>query len=285
LLVTTASAWVVDEPHRSQSIGLVKRYFGQKEIDLFLNTTARLGAGKVFEALGCKRMPLSSYEHVLFWITAPREVVRGLLIKKNIPAAAVLSLPVGVGLRVALALRSKRSPKGEAVEEMASFDSRFDLFWNHLRQNTTTLLSWRDAETLNWHFKYALLARRAHILTLEANGRITAYAVLYRQDNAELALKRYRLADFQCLDDSQLEHAFGAVLEHSLELCRQEGVHLFEVIGFAPGKRAVFERFAPLGRKMEAWPFYFKARHPEIEISLSASSAWDPSIFDGDGSL
>jgi hypothetical protein len=100
-----------------------------------------------------------------------------------------------------------------------------------------------------------------------------------------LALKRYRLADFQCLDDSEAERAFRAFLGHSLELCRQEGVHMLEAIGFAPEKRAVFERFAPLRRKMEAWPFYFKSRHAEVEIALSAGTAWDPSLYDGDGSL
>src|ERR1700694_3447847 len=31
LLVTAASAWVVDESYRSQAIGLVTRYLGQKE--------------------------------------------------------------------------------------------------------------------------------------------------------------------------------------------------------------------------------------------------------------
>ncbi len=285
LLATTASAWVVDEPYRSQSLGLVKRYFGQPDVDVFLNTTARTGSGKVYEALGAKRMPLSSYENVLFWITAPREVMRGLLIKRNIPAPGALSVPLGFALKIALLLRATKSWKGPGVREVERFDSRFDVFWNELRQGSTKLLSWRDAETLNWHFKYALAAKRARILTLEVDGKTVAYAVLYRQDKSELGLKRYRLADFQCLESSDMKHAAGALLGHSLKLCRREGVHLLEAIGFAPEKRAVFENFAPLKRKMEAWPFYFKSREADIGAALAAATVWDPSGYDGDGSL
>jgi hypothetical protein len=285
LLATTANAWVVDEPYRSQSIALLKRYLGQKEIDLFLNTTAGVASGKVWEALGAKRMPLSSYENVLFWITAPREVVRALLIRKNIPAAEALSFPLGFALGIGLLLRSTKIRKGQGVREIASFDSRFDVFWNELKQSSSKLLNWRDAETLNWHFKYALAARRARILTLETRGRITAYAVLCRSDKTELALKRYHLADLQCLDNSETLRACGALLEHSLELCRQEGVHVLEASGFAPEKRSVLESFAPLRRKMEAWPFYFKSRYSDIDTALSAAAVWDPSVYDGDGSL
>jgi hypothetical protein len=285
LLATTANDWVVDEPYRSQSIALLKRYLGQKDVDLFLNTTAKMASGRVWEALGAKRVPLSYYEDVLFWITAPQEVARALLIRKNIPAAGALSLPLGFALRIGLWLRSTKSRNGQGVREIESFDSRFDVFWNELKQSSTKLLSWRDAETLNWHFKYALAAKRARILILETGGRITAYAVLCRTDKPDLALKRYHLADLQCLDNSETQRACGALLGHSLELCRSEGVHLLEAVGFTPEKRAVLESFAPLRRKSEAWPFYFKSGSAAMETALSAATAWDPSIYDGDGSL
>jgi hypothetical protein len=286
LLATTASAWVVDEPYRSYSIALVKRYFGQKDVDLFLNTTAGLSTGKVWEALGAKRMPLPFYRDVLFWITGPRGVMRALLIKNKIPTAGALSIPLGSALRIGVWLRSAKGGQGQGVREVGSFDSRFDAFWNELKESSTKLLTWRDAETLNWHFKYDLAAKRARILTLqEASGRITAYAVLQRQDKPDLALKRYSFADFQCPDNSETRHAGAALLGHSLEICRNEGVHLLEATGFTPAKRAVLKSFAPLRREMEAWPFYFKSRSADIETALSSATVWDPSIYDGDGTL
>jgi hypothetical protein len=285
LLATTANDWVVDEPYRSHSIALLKRYLGQRGVDLFLNTTAGIASGRVWEALGARRVPLSYYDEVLFWITAPRDVMRALLIRKKIPAAGALSFPLGLGLRIGLRLRSKKSREGQDVREIESFDSRFDVFWDELKQGSTKLLSWRDAETLSWHYKYALASKRARILTLEAGGRVTAYAVLRRTDKPDLGLKRYHLADFQCLDSSEIMRACGAFLGHSLELCRKEGVHVLEAVGFTPEKRAALEDFAPLRRKSEAWPFYFKSRSAELETSLSAATVWDPSVYDGDGSL
>jgi hypothetical protein len=285
LLATTANAWVVDEPYRSQSIVLLKHYLSQREIDLFLNTTAGIASGRLWEALGAKRLPLSSYGDVLFWTTAPREVVRAFLISKNIPVPGSLSVPLSWVLRIGFLLRSPKRTRGQAVQEVGGFDSRFDDFWDELRLSSSKLLSWRDAETLNWHFKHALAANRARILTIEESGRITAYAVLCRQDKPEFALKRYHLADLQCLDNSETAHACGTLLEHSLELCRQEGVHVLEASGFAPEKRSVLESFAPLRRKMESWPFYFKSRDTAIESALSPATAWDPSAYDGDGSL
>jgi hypothetical protein len=285
LLATTANAWVVDEPYRSQSIALLKHYLRQKEIDLFLNTTAGVASGRLWEALGAKRLPLPSYGDVLFWTTAPREVVRALLISKNIPTPEILSFPLSLLLRIRLLVRSTKRTRAQVVREVVGFDSRFDDFWEELRLSSSKLLSWRDAETLNWHFKYALAGNRARILTLEASGRITAYAVLCRQDKPELSLKRYSLADLQCLDSSATAYACGKLLEHSFELCRQEGVHLLEAIGFAPEKRSVLESFAPFKRKMGSWPFYFKSRDTAIESALSPATAWDPSAYDGDGSL
>jgi hypothetical protein len=285
LLATTAYGWVVDELYRSHSIALLKRYFGQKGIDLFFNSTAQTASGRVWEALGAKRVPLSYYQDVLFWITGARDVVRTLLIRKKIPAAEALSLPLGLALRIGLWLRPIRTSRAQAVHEMGSFDSRFDAFWNDLRQGSTKLLSWRDAETLNWHFKYALAAKQARILTLEAGGRITAYAVLCRTDKPDLGLKRYHLADFQCLDNTHTRDACGALLRHSLRLCREEGVHVLEATGFTPAKRATLESFAPLRRRMKAWPFYFKSKSADVDTALSVPTAWDASIYDGDGSL
>ena len=92
--------FAVEPAYRGSSHLLVMSYFRQKNVDLFLNTTATVEAGKMMLAHKASPLPQSDYETILFWVLDPRrftkEVFRKLGVKSFLagPASAVASLAV-----------------------------------------------------------------------------------------------------------------------------------------------------------------------------------------------
>ena len=115
------------------------------------------------------------------------------------------------------------------VREENAFDDRFDAFWDELRtRRPPILLGARTRAALQWHFEYPLRRKQAWVLTVSHGSRLIAYSIFYREDKADIGLKRVRLVDRQCLVDSVAAPAFDAMLARMLEICRREGVHMLE---------------------------------------------------------
>ena len=170
------------------------------------------------------------------------------------------------------------------VDSCTEVDSRFDVFWEALRQmNSQILLAVRTREVLEWHFAYALRNNRAWILTACKGSDLSAYAIFCRYDNQRFGLKRMRLVDFQSLDGTTFP--LVNMLSWALERCRREGIDMLESIGFCARKRKVITEAAPYERKLPSWLYYYKTRDKSLAERLSAPRVWDPSQFDGDASL
>ena len=160
----------------------------------------------------------------------------------------------------------------------------FDDFWVELvRRNPDKLLAVRDAATLRWHFAGALREGHVWILTATKNGLLHAYCILKRQDHPSSGLIRMRLVDYQSLESDR--DSLPGFLREAERRCASEGIHVLEHLGGDLPKTAGIDRHAPYRRKLQAWPFYYKAADPTLEIALQKPEVWDPSAFDGDTSL
>jgi hypothetical protein len=147
--------------------------------------------------------------------------------------AAPLSFPAGAALRVRDAVAEPRLAKTTIeVREENAFDDRFDAFWDELRtRRPPILLGARTRAALQWHFEYPLRRKQVWVLTVSHGSRLIAYSIFYREDQADIGLKRVRLVDRQCLVDSVAVPAPDAMLARMLEICRREGVHMLEDVG------------------------------------------------------
>jgi hypothetical protein len=165
----------------------------------------------------------------------------------------------------------------------AGFDSRFDGFWDELKQqNPDLLLSVRNSETLAWHFKHALRQNRIWILTASSGSRLRAYAILERRDFRSLELTRALFVDLQMLSkDSNLG---SAMVRFALNRCRAEGIHVLENAGcWIEEGQAIHP--SPYHRDLETWCYLYRVTNPDLEESLRHASAWYPTQYDGDASL
>jgi hypothetical protein len=287
LHAATPCSWAVDARYRSCSMLLLSQVMKQKDIDLLVCTTVSPAAEPVFNVFQMSRVPIGTWNKSSFWITGYREFSQIALSTKSIHFSSVISYPVsaalycldkfkGTGMRVHGSISE--------IEMCSEFDRRFDDFWEELkRQNDNVLLAVRSRETLAWHFRDALPGHSFWILAFSQGSRLIAYAIFDRADQPALGLKRVRLIDFQCLDGSG--DALRCALAWMLQKCREEGIHVLEVVGCWLDRPRLPHIAAPYDRALGSWMYYYKAIDKTVHETLMDPKVWAPSSFDGDASL
>jgi hypothetical protein len=286
LTAATSRAWVVDASYRSFSLLLVERFFAQKHVDIFLNTTVNAEASKGYAVFRASRVPVGEWDRSSFWVTNYPGFVASWLKMKSVPLGKTLIYPLSMGLFLRDRARQKswQCERNVSVRNCESFDDRFDEFWQQLRViNSKVLLAVRSREILEWHFKYALRQRKVLVLRVEEKDQPIAYAVFCRQDSSRYGLSRLRLIDFQSLDRSA--DLLKPMLSRALKFCRDEGIHMLENIGLTPEKSKLFRQFAPYHRQLPSWLYFYRTKNKDLVESLKDPEVWDPSCFDGDTSL
>jgi amino acid adenylation domain-containing protein len=287
LRVATSRSLVVDSRYRPYSFALLSEFFNQPNVDLFLNTTVNAKASKLQEMFQCLRVPAGDWDRSSFWITNYRAFTMSFLNKRELRGAPGLSYPLSAGLflRDALtgrALHSRRN--GVEVRFSTHFDESFDQFWSRFRKSSPGCLrACRSREVLQWHFGNALKKKSAWVLSVNNGDDLVAYAIVCRQDNPGLELKRMRLIDLQ----AQPGHAelLKPILYRALQRCHDEGIYILEAVGFSGEKQRIIESTNPHHRELASWRYFYRANNERLAARLKNPAPWDPSCFDGDSSL
>jgi hypothetical protein len=281
LLATASRSWAVEKEYRGYASLLLDEFFNQPGVDLYFNTTVNRHSVEALRTFDSAEVPRGQWDRSAFWITGYRGFAASALRAIGWKLAAPLSFPAGAALRVRDAIAEPRLAKTTIeVREENAFDDRFDAFWDELRtRRPPILLGARTRAALQWHFEYPLRRKQAWVLTVSHGSRLIAYSIFYREDQADIGLKRVRLVDRQCLVDSVAVPAPDAMLARMLEICRREGVHMLEDVGCT-----VDSVRAPHRRALPSWLFYYKASS-RLTATLSDPALWRPSLFDGDSTL
>jgi hypothetical protein len=275
----------LDAPFRGHAILLIKRFLRwSHSVEYMVCTTANASSSKLIEATRAPHPPAGDWGNSVFWITNYDGFLAGALQKKGLPKW--LAYPASATLMLRDKLTKPRSWMNQQsqLETCSGFDQRFDVFWEELKNTYPgRLLSDRSCETLQWHFKYALIQKRVWILAFMEGARIAAYSIFYRHDNRDINLKRVRLIDFQVLNgDSKI---LVPMLAWALRRCQEEGIHMLEAYGFRPDKQHVIDSLAPYRRKLPSWFYFYKTWDKSFGEELKDPQVWDPSHYDGDSSL
>ncbi len=285
LLCANGRAWVAAPEYRGFSLMLMDEYFNFEGADLFINTTVGPMAVEILSALS-SRLPLGDWESIAYWVTGYSGFARRALEKMNVPLRGVLAAPAGLALRLKDALAQKPfpdAPGGFAIDMIGEFDSRFEDFWQQLlRQNPQKLLAARDVASLAWHYAIPLRRKRLWIATATRNGRLVAWCVFKRHDQAQ-GIQRIRLIDFQTVEpDADL---LPPLLHAALKRCAAENIDILDHLGCGLPKMRRLDELAPYRQKASNWPFYYRTNDPALQQSLAHPEIWDPSSFDGDASF
>lgn len=287
ILVATSRAWVVEARYRSYATLLLDYFFSQKYVKLYLTTSLNAEAFAAYQFFEPTPVPVGSWDEASFWITHYPGFVSSSLIRKQLTWAKPFVFPISSFLFIADRLTGSSVVKGQSevnLEICSRFDARFDDFWEQLRRvKSDVVLGVRSQETLNWHFKYALLNQKAWILASTCRSRLVGYAIFYREDSPEFGLKRIRLADFQTLQqDNSLLHT---MIVWALQECRRHGIHMLEIVGLDSEKMEVLGKLRPRHRKFDSWLSFYKTSDLYLQERLKEPTVWDLSLFDGDSSV
>jgi len=289
LLAATTRAWVVDTPYRTYSPLLLGTYFQQPDVDLFLSTTVNSQSAAAYGIFQSTPVPVGAWDRTLFWIAHYPGFTESFLRKTGAAMAKPLSYPLSVGVFLRDQLKGSRlqgNGTGDTVLPCAAFDDRFEAFWAALRKKKSNLLlGVRSQEVLSWHFRFALLQNAAWIYIVEDRSGLVAYSVFQRHDYGEIGLTRVRLADFQCLEPEKAPDLLMAMLRAAMDRCRQESIHMLEVVGLAPALERILKSASPHVRVLPNWLYFYRTNNPFLAEKAKNPDVWEPSLFDGDSTL
>jgi len=289
LLAAASRAWVVDPTCRSHSLMLPGPFYQQANVDLFLSTSVNSKSRLGVTLFKNTRVPVGAWNQAIFWITHARGFTNSVFAKKAWKFARPFRYPVSLGLTLRDRVRGSGFRKGfsdSALVPLESFDGRFDDFWAELRRKKAgVLLGVRNRETLDWHFRFAACRNDLWIFTFDGSAGMAGYAVFLRHEIKKVGLSRVCLVDFQCLDDKRLTGFFMAALWAAFERCRQQSIHMLELIGLPPSLQASAELAAPHHRKLDDWMYFYRTNDVALGTKLKNPAVWEPSLFDGDSSF
>jgi hypothetical protein len=284
--VAVASAWAVDPHFRSAALLLINQFFSQKNIDLYLDTTASQQAGVLFKAFKCKDIPGPSFARILFWITNYAGFAGTLLRKARVPAFAGMRHAAGIAFRCQdLAHLPKGRYLRKEICRLPSFDERFDAIWELLRRRRDRLFAVRTREALTWQFRSGPEYGDPVILGLLEGNSLSGYLIMKRYDQEQFGLRRFRVVDIQALREEA--STILSLMSAALEYAARSGVDVVEAMGFHESKRDLLERLNPRHRLLPSCPYLYRvsANSRSTLNALHEADAWDASPFDGDAAL
>jgi hypothetical protein len=289
LIAAATCRFAVEQAYRGLSHLLVNSFFRQKDVDLFLNTTATVGAGKMMTALRASPVPQRDYGRVLFWVLRPTQFAETVLRRASSSRvlSAVMSAPGGLFIRSEAALRRRRptlSMPGYDVREsgLESVGPEFSRFWEDRAREAPYLFAHRTPEILRWHFNPPGSRKTTKVLSCSNGARLLGYAIA-RHDPPHAGFRRSLIADLMV--ESEDRALIMSLISAAHESSARAGSHVLEVLGFPQIIRDVCLQGHPYWRDYPACPYFYKVRKPELQEQLKAEEAWYACPYDGDATI
>jgi hypothetical protein len=279
----------VEPGYRAFAHLLVTSFFRQK-VDLFLDTTATVSAGKIMMAFKAVELPQKDYGNVLFWILDPNPFTKSVFKRLGINSTlkGIGSALASVAVRADIGLRRRPRPATSgrytiAETGVTELGEEFQKFWSQKLQGVARLSARRTTSIMRWHFDPPGTRRVTRVLACYAGSRLVGYGVVRHDQHVSDGLRRSIIADLM-IDDTApqvMDHLLAAILKSS----KDAGSHVLEVMGFPKEIRQKFLQWKPYSRNYPACPYLYKARDPVLHQKLANENAWYACPFDGDATL
>lgn len=273
-----AASWAVDPAARGKSLSLIMSFLRQPGVELWIDGSASPTASQVLTGLKMARMPIPDYAVPCFWAARPRAFAKAVLMRKAVRGASALAWPAGLVLGIRDVLRgSGRGAIQATMRRLPDFDERWDGFWRELSDGSKRLRAVRTRAVMEWRFGDAVRAGDAAILTAEAGGKFSGYAVLVRRRADETGMTVYDVADIQALGDDA--GTICDLVRSAVRTARDEGVDAVKLLTGTPAKRRSVEALRPYTYQLGFWQLFYQASK-ELKPELSEADTWDFSPFE-----
>lgn len=290
LVAAASGGFAVDQAYRGYGLMLAAAFFEQKNVDIFLNTSASISSAIIYQRFKAIPLPQKDYDKISFWICRPQPFIASVLRKAglNPPLTWLVSNLSAILLRMDIAVRRtlprrKTSQLEKQLDvsliDVSEIGREFDDLWSRKKSEENRLLSYRTSETLQWHFA----GRPAKVICCRRDSNLVGYAVMIRDDIESFGLIRSKIVDL--IAESNDSQVVDQLLESAYNYAQMDGSHVLEVMGFPHGIRDTILRNRPYIRTAPNLPYYYQARDITIQSELQEEESWYACPFDGDASL
>src|ERR1700692_950822 len=279
----------VEPDYRAFTHLLVTSFFRQK-VDLFLDTTATVSAGKIMMAFKAVELPQKDYGKVLFWILDPgsftKSVFKRLGINSSLKGIGSALASVAVQADMGLRRRPRGAKSGRytiAETGVNNLGDEFQQFWSDKLREMPRLQAKRTPSIMRWHFDPPGSRRATKVLGCYVGSRLVCYGVVRHDDPDGEGLRRSIIADLM-IDESApqvMDHLLAAILRSA----RDAGSHVLEVMGYHKALWQKLLQGKAYSRDYPACPYLYKTRDPVLHQKLANENAWYACPFDGDATL
>ena len=169
------SCWVVEKKYRYLSIKLLQKFNSQKNLHFSIGTTANIKTGKALNFFGWKKNPMQKYNDKLYIVLNLKNILKSYFKKKKIYTNNFLTYLFYLICSCFFFKKLNHWKKIKTYKEIVvynSFNEKFDLFWNQLKQSNKDIFMFnRSKKWMNWHLNYHLKNNNAWIIAEEVNNK------------------------------------------------------------------------------------------------------------------
>lgn len=281
---------VVDPAYRRYSLSMLRGYFTQTGIDIFMSSTANEVSGMIFEALKIPRFPAEHYNNMYYFLINPTKVVYSFL-QRRMPNFFARPAAIFMGailaswfyFRDALVLDRNKTAQGWRIVEksLEDLDEMYDAFWELVRNQKDQLMLLRTRETLRWHFAGAGNWSAPTLFCYYEESQMQGYAIIDKHFEKESGVLRFRCVDILTFGDKKeiIKRLMVAVYAYAKKARADLLLYFF----FPLAVQKVVGHLAHLKRK-KSGGVYIKMLNSKLS-DIDIGQEWYATCADGDSAL
>ena len=276
-------AFVVKKKYRFLSVLLLRKFFLQKNILLFLNTTSNKETSRIWEKFNAKKIPLQSLNAINFIILDLKEVIRSYFKKKKLYRNKILIFFTYFLFRI-LNFRKieliKKTIFYEDIKFIKKIDSRFDIFFKKYSKNKKKIISNNKSIWLKWIYQEKIDNNKGWIYAATKNSLIVGYACCIEKNNIFTGLRRILITEIHAINNNRT--VLKKLISNCIQHARNNNYYVIESVGFDDKKNNLIKSFGSIKRNFDNFPFYYKSNNYKLNRNLNKSKTWDIGFGDGD---
>ena len=282
-LASCITTWVVDDQYRSVSILLINQFFNQKEIDIFICTTAKSAVNKIWKALGAMEMPLVSCQEVEFVILNSKKFINGYIKKKfNLPNFFTYLFILLFKMTFIHKLNFRHFSKiNHNYKILDRVDEDIHAFLKKIDANNYRIKENKNKDWLSWNIERRILDKEVWSVKIFDKNSIIGYCLCIGENLNHIDLKRVYLADLEILDENNTE-AFKDLIKISILESKKRNYDVIEFKNLNNYKKKFLKKFNFFKRKFKSNPYLYKFKENSKNFTYQDHDLWDISLLDGD---
>ncbi len=276
---SAANSLVLDEDYRANTFLLLRKYFKQKKISFFFNSSPNYSSFKIWKKLGAYEIPQSTINRKLFYFLKIDNSINSYFSKKKIKIPFFFISIISFLLAVIFIKKRKPEVNDESkLVQIKKFDQRIKTFFKKNFKKNKLNLS-RDRLWFDMYYNKQN-SNKSFIYAVIKKSKIIGLIGFVEDNDTSINLKRLKLSDIEVLkDDKRIYDTIFRKISSNTNIKKYD---LIETQGFSPGKFNIIKKLFHLDLKTKSYPFLFKSDKKNINLMLNKKNIWDFSLIDGD---